>query len=89
LITINGKNAGGMCQSWVPYLNLFDLTGHPAISIPRGFTNRGLPVGLQIVGRWYAESLMLKVAAAFEAAPWADHAPPNVASVGFMKEQNL
>jgi aspartyl-tRNA(Asn)/glutamyl-tRNA(Gln) amidotransferase subunit A len=75
-ITIDGEDAGDMRQSWVPYLNLFDLTGHPAISIPCGFTKDGLPVGLQIVGRWHDESLLLKAAAEFEAArPWANRIP--------------
>ena len=30
---------------------LFNVTGHPAISLPMGFTNAGLPCGLQLVGR--------------------------------------
>lgn len=78
-ITINGEDAGDMRQSWVPYLNLFDLTGHPAITIPCGFTQAGLPVGLQIVGRWRDEILVLRAAAAFEAArPWANRVPPGV-----------
>ena len=76
-ITINGEDAGDMRQSWVPYLNLFDLTGHPAVSIPCGFTRDGLPVGLQIVGRWHDEAGVLKLAAAFEAVrPWVDRVPP-------------
>lgn len=76
-IRINGEDAGDMRQSWVPYLNLFDLTGHPAISIPCGTTDAGLPIGLQIVGRWYEDALVLKAAAAFEKAmPWADRIPP-------------
>jgi aspartyl-tRNA(Asn)/glutamyl-tRNA(Gln) amidotransferase subunit A len=80
-ITINGEDAGDMRQSWVPYLNLFDLTGHPAISIPCGFTRDGLPVGLQIVGHWHDEALVLRAAAAFEAArPWAQHRPPGAAA---------
>jgi aspartyl-tRNA(Asn)/glutamyl-tRNA(Gln) amidotransferase subunit A len=66
-----------MRQSWVPYLNLFDLTGHPAISIPCGMTGAGLPVGLQIVGRWYRDATVLRAAAAFEAVrPWAGRIPP-------------
>jgi aspartyl-tRNA(Asn)/glutamyl-tRNA(Gln) amidotransferase subunit A len=76
-ITINGEDAGDMRQSWVPYLNLFDLTGHPAISIPCGMTGAGLPVGLQIVGRWYRDATVLRAAAAFEAVrPWAGRIPP-------------
>jgi aspartyl-tRNA(Asn)/glutamyl-tRNA(Gln) amidotransferase subunit A len=75
-ITINNENAGDMRQSWVPYLNLFDLTGHPAISIPCGFTGAGLPVGLQIVGRWYEDAAVLTAAATFEAArPWSHRLP--------------
>jgi Asp-tRNA(Asn)/Glu-tRNA(Gln) amidotransferase A subunit family amidase len=54
----------------------FNQTGHPAASVPCGFTSEGLPVGLQIVGRWYAEPLILRAAACFEAAyPWAYHYP--------------
>jgi aspartyl-tRNA(Asn)/glutamyl-tRNA(Gln) amidotransferase subunit A len=76
-ITINGQDAGDMRQSWVPYLNLFDLTGHPAVSIPCGFTSEGLPVGLQIVGPWYRDGALLALASSFEAAkPWTDKTPP-------------
>ena len=61
----------------VPFTYLFNQTGHPAASVPCGFTREGLPVGLQIVGRWYAEPLILRAAACFEAAqPWAQHRPP-------------
>jgi aspartyl-tRNA(Asn)/glutamyl-tRNA(Gln) amidotransferase subunit A len=76
-ITIDGVDAGDMRRAWVPYLNLFNLTGNPAISVPCGWTSDGLPIGLQIVGRWYADSTLLGAAAAFEAArPWADRLPP-------------
>ena len=54
----------------------FNLTGQPAASVPCGFTADGLPVGLQIVGRWHADALVLRAAAAFEALrPWAAHRP--------------
>jgi amidase len=43
-------------------------TGHPAISVPCGFTDDGLPVGLQIVGRHQGEFALLQIAHAFEQA---------------------
>ncbi|NIE72959.1 amidase [Pantoea sp. Ap-967] len=46
--------------------------GYPAISVPAGFTNLGLPVGLQIAARHGRDDSVLAAAAAFEqAAPWA------------------
>jgi aspartyl-tRNA(Asn)/glutamyl-tRNA(Gln) amidotransferase subunit A len=78
-IEIDGQDAGDMRRAWCPYLNLFNLTGHPAISIPCGWTDDGLPVGLQIIGKWFHDADLLAVAAAFEAAqPWADRRPPHI-----------
>lgn len=55
----------------------FNLSGHPAASVPAGWTREGLPVGLQIVGRHNDEAAVLRAAAAFEEAePWADRKPP-------------
>jgi len=46
----------------------FNFTGLPAISLPCGFTDEGLPVGLQIVGRPWTEASVLRAAQAYEAA---------------------
>jgi len=55
----------------------FNLTNQPAATVPCGFTSEGLPVGLQIVGRWHDEATVFRAAACFEAArPWADKRPP-------------
>jgi Asp-tRNA(Asn)/Glu-tRNA(Gln) amidotransferase A subunit family amidase len=52
------------------------MTGHPAASVPVGFTSGGLPVGLQIVGKRQDDATVLRLAAAYEAAfPWAQHRP--------------
>ncbi len=61
----------------VPFMYPFNLTGQPAANVPCGFTADGLPVGLQIVGRWHADGLVLRAAAGFEAIqPWASRRPP-------------
>ncbi|HEV8674095.1 MAG TPA: amidase [Methylomirabilota bacterium] len=63
--------------AWVPFTFPFNMTGHPACSVPAGFTKQGLPIGLQIVGRRFEDVTVFRAAAAFERArPWADHRPP-------------
>jgi len=72
-------NIGGQAVSWsgwTPFTFPFNLTGQPAATVPCGFAADGMPVGLQIVGRRHADALVLRAAAAFEAArPWADKRP--------------
>ncbi|HJP22438.1 MAG: amidase [Alphaproteobacteria bacterium] len=54
----------------------FDVSGHPAISLPCGFTAKGLPIGLQIVGRAFGEAELLAIAAAYEGATdWHERHP--------------
>jgi amidase len=74
-VEINGRPVVRILQrSYLTYA--FSVLGLPAISIPCGFTSRGLPVGLQIIGRRRGEAAVLRAAAAFEAAqPWAAHVP--------------
>jgi amidase len=53
---------------WMRSCYLITATSHPAMSVPCGFTNDGLPVGLQIVGRHRGEFELLQIAYAFEQA---------------------
>jgi aspartyl-tRNA(Asn)/glutamyl-tRNA(Gln) amidotransferase subunit A len=63
--------------SWAEFSYPFNLSSNPAAVVPAGFTDEGLPVGLQIVGRRFDDLTVLKAARAFEQAlPWASHRPP-------------
>jgi aspartyl-tRNA(Asn)/glutamyl-tRNA(Gln) amidotransferase subunit A len=54
----------------------FNLSGHPAITVPCGFTAEGLPVGLQFAGRAFDEATLFRVAHAYEqATPWHERRP--------------
>lgn len=75
-IEIEGARAGRLRAAWYAYTHPFNMSGHPAITLPCGWTDDGLPVGVQLVAPWYREDLLLRVAAAFERAhPWADRRP--------------
>jgi aspartyl-tRNA(Asn)/glutamyl-tRNA(Gln) amidotransferase subunit A len=70
------ESPGQSRLSWVAFTYPFNLTGQPAATVPCGFTADGLPVGLQIVGARLQDALVLRAAAAFEAAaPWAGSRP--------------
>lgn len=54
----------------------FNFTGHPAASVPAGFSEGGLPVGLQIVGPRLRDDLVLQAAYAYEQVrPWSGRWP--------------
>lgn len=73
--TIDGKSTPSMFDR-LNFTFPFNMTGQPAASVPCGFTREGLPVALQIVGRWHADTLVLQASAAFEQAqPWAQVRP--------------
>jgi aspartyl-tRNA(Asn)/glutamyl-tRNA(Gln) amidotransferase subunit A len=67
-IEIDGQSFDNLRPHWFPWTMPFNMTGHPAISLPSGFDRDGLPIGLQLVGRFRADAELLRVAALFEAA---------------------
>ncbi len=76
-VMINGGDAGGLRDGWYPYTHPFNLTGHPAVTLPNGFTKSGLPAGgLQLTGPWLSDADLLSASAAYEAAQsWTDMRP--------------
>ena len=75
-IEIEGQKVDTVRKAWYPYTHPFNLTGHPAITLPCGFHSDGLPVAIQLVGRRSEDARLLRVAALFEQArPWAARRP--------------
>ena len=69
--TIINDNLG-----WVPYTQLANLTGRPAMSVPLFWGEGDLPIGSQLVGRLNDEPRMIRLASQLEdSAPWRDRHP--------------
>lgn len=63
---INGKKANPAAD-WM-LTQIYNMTGHPAASLPVGLTSAGLPVGLQVAGNRFADKLVLQACHAYEKA---------------------
>ncbi len=67
-IDIDGQALDNVRAHWFPWTMPFNMTGHPAISLPCGFGSDGLPIGLQLVGQFRDDAGLLRAAALFEAS---------------------
>ncbi|MBS0519060.1 MAG: amidase [Proteobacteria bacterium] len=67
-ITIDGIEVGELRRNFFPYCMAFNITGHPALTICNGYDSEGLPIGLQIVGRFRDDASVLRAAALYEAS---------------------
>jgi aspartyl-tRNA(Asn)/glutamyl-tRNA(Gln) amidotransferase subunit A len=65
------------------FTRLFNLSGHPVVALPCGFSRDGLPLSMQIVGRAFEEMTALRLARAYEeAAEWHRCRPPGIGEPG-------
>ncbi len=75
-VEVCGQPESVLAASW-RFTYPYNLTGLPALSVPCGFDRDGLPIGLQIAGRPFDESTVLRVAHAYERSHlWAERRPP-------------
>ncbi|MGM7724280.1 amidase [Metabacillus sp. Hm71] len=70
-VTINGM-AEPLGDCMIRYTSLFNITGHPALSVPAGTTKEGIPVGLQFIAGHYREDLLFRAANSYEQVALAD-----------------
>jgi aspartyl-tRNA(Asn)/glutamyl-tRNA(Gln) amidotransferase subunit A len=76
IVEIDGQPVDTLRRAWYPYTLPYNMTGHPAMSIPCGWDKAGLPIGLQLIGRLGADGVLLRAAALFERArPWNGRRP--------------
>jgi amidase len=73
----NPLDAIGRAGLTAAFTALANVTGQPAISLPLAWSEEGLPIGIQLVGPYAGEDVLIRVASQLsEAHPWADRLPP-------------
>lgn len=59
---IDGTPVEPVWTTWMPFTPIFNMTGQPCASVPVGFSSKGLPIGVLVVGAVGADALVLRVA---------------------------
>lgn len=67
-VVVEGHDQGLAAESWFPSLGRYNMTGHPAISVPCGWASDGLPVAFQAAARWGEDARLMRLTALFEQA---------------------
>jgi aspartyl-tRNA(Asn)/glutamyl-tRNA(Gln) amidotransferase subunit A len=76
VVQIDGEDVGPVQPHLTGFVYPFNLTGHPALSIPSGWAQDGLPTSVQIIGPRHSDGDILRLGALLEQArPWADRRP--------------
>jgi len=75
---LDGPDAVEQARTLTRFTAPFNFSGFPAISLPCGFTDQGLPIGLQIVTRLWGEAALLRAAQAYESATEWHQRRPNL-----------
>jgi aspartyl-tRNA(Asn)/glutamyl-tRNA(Gln) amidotransferase subunit A len=76
VVEIDGEAAGPVQPQLTGFVYPFNLTGHPALSIPSGWAADGLPTSVQIIGPRHGDGDLLRLGALLEQArPWAQRRP--------------
>lgn len=79
-LVVDGKPIGDLRAAWYTYTIPFNMTGHPAISIPFGRSKAGLPIGIHFVAPWFAEAHLIQLAQVFDTETGASQEfPPGLA----------
>jgi amidase len=77
----NIDKSAGKIFTFMPFTPVFNATGQPAMSVPLHWTDNGLPIGIQFVGRFADETTLFQLAGQLEQArPWFGRRPPMKAS---------
>ena len=74
---VRGPGSGEISRN----TSVHNATGLPAITVPCGFNSEGLPIGLQIIGRAFEESLIFRVAYEYEKVSGLRGISPEVAGL--------
>jgi len=73
----NSPNAEAVIQRLTRFTRPINYLGLPSLSIPCGFNGKGLPIGMQLIGRSFDEATLLTIGAAFQrATDFHERVPP-------------